>query len=386
MKSNSGKVLLYFVNVDWFFISHRLPIAQKALDDGYKVAIACHFTSHREELETMGFMTFEIPFSRSGVGIFSELKTILKIREVINLVKPTLIHSITIKPVIYSGLMRRTISATNPMVFAISGLGYVFTTKTMRATLIRLAVTVLYKLALSGNKKIVIFQNPSDEGILSKIVGLNENEKVLIKGSGVDLNVYDFKQEPDNGQIKIAMACRLLKDKGVYQYIEAARLVKKSHSNVEFLLIGSPDPENPNSVLAEEIDAWVHEGVITYLGHRKDIANIFANSNIVSLPSFYGEGVPKVLIEAAACGRPIVTTNNPGCRDAIVDGETGICVPVKDSLALASALVTLIEQPALRQSMGKAARNFAEAEFDIKSVVNKHLAIYNTLHCSGVYY
>ncbi|MFV9371815.1 glycosyltransferase family 4 protein [Citrobacter portucalensis] len=386
MKSNSGKVLLYFVNVDWFFISHRLPIAQKALDDGYKVAIACHFTSHREELETMGFMTFEIPFSRSGVGIFSELKTILKIREVINLVKPTLIHSITIKPVIYSGLMRRTISATNPMVFAISGLGYVFTTKTMRATLIRLAVTVLYKLALSGNKKIVIFQNPSDEGILSKIVGLNENEKVLIKGSGVDLNVYDFKQEPDNGQIKIAMACRLLKDKGVYQYIEAARLVKKSHSNVEFLLIGSPDPENPNSVLAEEIDAWVHEGVITYLGHRKDIANIFANSNIVSLPSFYGEGVPKVLIEAAACGRPIVTTNNPGCRDAIVDGETGICVPVKDSLALASALVTLIEQPALRQSMGKAARNFAEAEFDIKSVVNKHLAIYNTLHCSGIYY
>ncbi|WP_407207346.1 glycosyltransferase family 4 protein [Citrobacter portucalensis] len=386
MKSNSGKVLLYFVNVDWFFISHRLPIAQKALDDGYKVAIACHFTSHREELETMGFMTFEIPFSRSGVGIFSELKTILKIREVINLVKPTLIHSITIKPVIYSGLMRRTISATNPMVFAISGLGYVFTTKTMRATLIRLAVTVLYKLALSGNKKIVIFQNPSDEGILSKIVGLNENEKVLIKGSGVDLNVYDFKQEPDNGQIKIAMACRLLKDKGVYQYIEAARLVKKSHSNVEFLLIGSPDPENPNSVLAEEIDAWVHEGVITYLGHRKDIANIFANSNIVSLPSFYGEGVPKVLIEAAACGRPIVTTNNPGCRDAIVDGETGICVPVKDSLALASALVILIEQPALRQSMGKAARNFAEAEFDIKSVVNKHLAIYNTLHCSGIYY
>ncbi|RNL76659.1 glycosyltransferase family 1 protein [Citrobacter sp. MH181794] len=386
MKNNSEKVLLYFVNVDWFFISHRLPIAQKALDDGYKVAIACHFTGHRDELESMGFMTFEIPFSRSGVGIFSELKTIFKIRKVIKFIKPTLIHSITIKPVIYSGLVRRTISATHPMVSAISGLGYVFTTKTMRATLIRLTATVLYKLALSGNKKIVIFQNPSDENILSKIVGLNECEKVLIKGSGVDLKVYDFKPEPDNGQIKIAMACRLLKDKGVYQYIEAARLVKKSHSNVEFLLIGSPDPENPNSVMAEEIDAWVKEGVITYLGHRKDIANIFSDSNIVSLPSFYGEGVPKVLIEAAACGRPIVTTNNPGCRDAIVDGKTGICVPVKDSLALARAFTILIEQPALRQSMGKAARIFAEAEFDIESVVNKHLAIYNTLHCSDIYY
>ncbi|QCC91564.1 glycosyltransferase family 1 protein [Enterobacter cloacae] len=380
MKSNDDRILLYFVNVDWFFISHRLPIALKALADGYKVAIACHFTSHRDELESMGFMTYELPFSRSGVGLFSEIKTLLQVRKVIKLVKPSLIHSITIKPVIYSGLMRRTISSTFSMVSAISGLGYVFTTKSFRANLIRLTVTLLYKLALAGTNKIVIFQNSSDECILSNIVGLKEHEKVLIKGSGADLNVYGFKPEPDNGQVKIAMACRLLKDKGVYQYIEAARLVKKKHSNSEFLLIGSPDPENPNSVTDEEINIWVKEGVITYLGHRKDIANIFADSNIVSLPSFYGEGVPKVLIEAAACGRAIVTTNNPGCRDAIIDGETGICVPIKDSIALARAIASLIEQPTLRQSMGRSARVFAETEFDIESVVSKHMAIYNAFH------
>lgn len=379
MKNNNDRVLLYLVNVDWFFISHRLPIALKALKAGYKVAIACHFTSHREELNSMGFLTYEIPFSRSGIGIISELKTLMIIRKVIAHVKPTIIHSITIKPVIYSGLMRKTILNKGSMVAAISGLGYVFTTNTPRALIIKFAVTILYKLALSGKGKMVIFQNSSDERILSEIVGLHDTEKVLIKGSGADLNVYSYKPETMDKKVKIVMACRLLKDKGVYQYIDAARSVKQKFPDSTFLLVGSPDPENPNSVMKDEIDIWVKEGVITYLGHRKDIASIFSDSNIICLPSFYGEGVPKVLIEAAACGRAVVTTNNPGCRDAIIDGETGLCVPSKDSVSLAKAIMTLIEQPSLRQDMGKSARVFAEAEFDINSVVYKHMQIYDIL-------
>lgn len=175
------------------------------------------------------------------------------------------------------------------------------------------------------------------------------------------------------------MACRLLKDKGVYEYIEAAKLVKEKYPSVDFLLIGTPDIENPNSVMLHEIEKWANDGIVKYLGHRTDIAEIFSQSNIVCLPSFYGEGVPKVLIEAAACGRAIVTTNNPGCKDAIIDGQTGLCVPIKNSQALAGAIISLIEQPELRRKMGIAARDFAEQEFDVNSVVDKHMSIYNRL-------
>lgn len=379
MSNNERRTLLYFVNVDWFFISHRLPIALKALQQGFHVVIACHFTTHREQLESMGFETYEIPFSRSGVGLLSEMKTLLKVRQVISLTRPNIIHSITIKPVIYSGLMRKTLFRKSAMVSAISGLGYVFTSPTLHARLIKLTVSLLYKISLSGKRKIVIFQNTSDENILSNIVGLTRDDKVLIKGSGADLNVYNYKPEMDDCSVKVSMACRLLKDKGVYEYIEAAKLVKEKFPGVDFLLIGTPDIENPNSVMLHEIEKWANDGIVKYLGHRTDIAEIFSQSNIVCLPSFYGEGVPKVLIEAAACGRAIVTTNNPGCKDAIIHGQTGLCVPIKDSQALAGAIISLIEQPELRRKMGIAARDFAEQEFDVNSVVDKHMSIYNRL-------
>lgn len=380
MINNEQRTLLYFVNVDWFFISHRLPIALKALEKGFRVVIACRFSKHREQLESMGFETYEIPFSRSGVGFLSEIKTLIRVRQVIKITDPDIIHAITIKPVLYSGLMRKTFIKKIAMVSAISGLGYVFTSPTLRAKLIRLTVSMLYKLSLSGNGKIVIFQNTSDENILSNMVGLTHDEKVLIKGSGADLNIYNFKPEMNGHSVKISMACRLLKDKGVYEYIDAARIVKEKYPQADFLLIGTPDVENPNSVKIHEVEQWANDGVVEYLGHRKDIADIFCKSNIVCLPSFYGEGVPKVLIEAAACGRAIVTTNNPGCKDAVIDGKTGICVPIKDSQALANAIVTLIEQPELRHKMGIAARKFAEQEFDINSVVDKHMNIYFQLH------
>ncbi|WP_165742197.1 glycosyltransferase family 4 protein, partial [Pseudoalteromonas sp. Z1A6] len=211
------------------------------------------------------------------------------------------------------------------------------------------------------------------------VAKLKEFDKVLIKGSGADLSVYNYSPEKITNNVKIVMACRLLKEKGVYQYIEAARIVKEQYPNTEFLLVGTPDLENPNTVKQIEIDSWVNKNLITYLGHRSDIPAVFADANIVCLPSFYGEGVPKVLIEAAACGRSIVTTDNPGCRDAVIEGETGLTVPIRDARALAIAIQKLISEPELRVSMGNKARAFAEAEFDVDSVVSKHLDIYVNL-------
>ena len=371
--------LLIIVNVDWFFISHRLPIAKQALKNGYEVTIACHFTEHKQELVDLGFNVVDVPFSRSGGGIINEIATIKRIRQVIKDVKPSLIHAVTIKPVLYTGLALKTLKRNIPFVAAISGLGYVFTASNIRAKLTRLVASAFYKIALSQKYKTVIFQNTSDESILTEVASLTTNDKVLIKGSGADLSVYNYLPENINEAVTVVMACRLLKEKGVYEYVEAAKRVKAHYPNADFLLVGTPDLENPNTIKQDEIDEWVSQGLIDYLGHRNDIPDVFSKSNIVCLPSFYGEGVPKVLIEGAACGRAIVTTDNPGCRDAIINGETGITVPIQNSEDLANAIIKLIDNPQLRISMGEKARAFAEAEFDVNSVVSKHLVIYSDL-------
>jgi glycosyltransferase involved in cell wall biosynthesis len=379
MKDPKDTKILFLINVDWFFISHRLPIALEAQDKGYVVTIACHFTKHKQELINMGFSVVDIPFSRSGSGIINELNTLKNIRKVIKEVNPSLIHAVTIKPVLYTGLVLKSINRNVPFVAAISGLGYVFTASTLRAKLTRLIVSGFYKVALSQKYKTVIFQNTSDESILTDVAKLKANSKVLIKGSGADLSVYNYLPENSTDSIKVVMACRLLKEKGVYEYVASAKLVKEQYPRTEFLLVGTPDVENPNTVKQVEIDGWVKNSLIKYLGHRNDIPKVFSGSNIVCLPSFYGEGVPKVLIEAAACGRAIVTTDNPGCKDAIIDGETGILVPIRDAQALSQAIITLIKDTKLRNNMGKKARVFAEKEFDVKAVVAKHLDIYKNL-------
>jgi glycosyltransferase involved in cell wall biosynthesis len=360
-------------------MSHRLPIAIEAKKNGYDVTIACHFTQHKQELINLGFNVIEVPFSRSGGGVLNELATIKCIRNVIKAVNPSLIHAVTIKPVLYTGLALKTLKRNIPFVAAISGLGYVFTASNLRAKLTRVIASVFYKVALSQKYKTIIFQNTSDESILTEVARLKSSDKVLIKGSGADLSVYNYLPENINEAVTVVMACRLLKEKGVYEYVEAAKRVKAHYPNADFLLVGTPDLENPNTIKQDEIDKWVSQGLIDYLGHRNDIPDVFSKSNIVCLPSFYGEGVPKVLIEGAACGRAIVTTDNPGCRDAIINGETGITVPIQNSEDLANAIIKLIDNPQLRISMGEKARAFAEAEFDVNSVVSKHLVIYSDL-------
>lgn len=373
------KRLLFVVNVDWFFLSHRLPIAIKAIQRGYEVHIACTYTDKKTFLESLGIHCHNVPFSRSGSALAGEVNSIVLIRNLIKKVKPDLVHAVTIKPVLYTGFALQTLADKPAFVAAISGLGYVFTADTMRARLTRLIVSTMYKIALKGGRKNVIFQNTSDELILTEIVKLKASDKTLIKGSGADLSVYTPQNEPQTITKIVSMACRLLREKGVYQFVDAARIVKNEHPNTEFWLIGSVDPDNPNSVTQKEVDQWVEEGVISALGHRDDIPTLFSQSHIVTLPSFYGEGVPKVLIEAAACGRPIVTTDNPGCRDAIIDGVTGLKVPVKDAVRLAEAYMRLLDDDRTRCEMGRSAREYAIQEFDVNNVVTKHMDIYQEL-------
>lgn len=376
------KKILFVVNVDWFFISHRLPIALKAIEQGYDVHLACTFSDQRYSLENLGITCHHIAFSRSGSALKSELNSIYLIRRLLKDIEFDIVHAVTIKPVIYTGFVLRSIQRPPAFVAAISGLGYVFTANTLRARLTKSLVSLMYKSALRSKSKMVIFQNTSDQAILSRIVNLSEKDRTLIKGSGADLSVYSAHPEPSGNNKVVTMACRLLKEKGVYQFVDAAKIIKEKLPNIDFWLIGGVDPENPNSVSQREVDMWMAQGIVNVLGHRDDIPELFAQSHIVAMPSFYGEGVPKVLIEAAACGRPIVTTDNPGCRDSVIHGKTGLVVPIKNVQALAEALMTLLMDDTKRVDMGLKARKYAVEEFDVNNVVAAHLEVYQSLIAS----
>jgi glycosyltransferase involved in cell wall biosynthesis len=224
----------------------------------------------------------------------------------------------------------------------------------------------------------VIFQNPDDRDILLSLGALGKADPYIIRGSGVVLCEYPYLPEPEEEKFVVVMAARLLRDKGVFEFVEAARLLRNRGLCVQMRLIGSPDPGNPTSVTQRDVENWRQEGVVELLGFRRDVAAQYAAANIVCLPS-YREGLPKSLVEAAACGRAVVTTDVPGCRDAIFPSETGLLVPVKNAKDVADAIQKLVEEPALRHQMGAAGRKLAEDAFAIEKIVELHINIYMEL-------
>lgn len=370
------KKLLFVVNAPEFFLSHRLPIAVAAREAGYQVHIASADGLDVLKIRQFGFEHHVIDIARSGQNPLKELLSIVRIFRVFQKIRPQIVHLITIKPVLYGGLAAR-LAGVNGVVAAVSGLGTVFLSQSGLAGLRKTFISFLYRQAFRQKKLAVIFQNPDDRQVLLDIGALSLDQSRLIRGSGVDLQDYPCLPEPE-GMPVVVMAARLLRDKGVYEYVEAVRVLRQRGIDACFRLIGAPDPGNPSSIGQSQLDAWAAEGIVELLGYRSDIAQQYAAATIVCLPS-YREGLPKSLVEAAACGRAVVTTNVPGCRDAIELDVSGLLVPVKDAEALADALQRLIESPALRQGMGAAGRALAEREFAIEKIVDAHLNIYQEL-------
>lgn len=316
--------------------------------------------------------------SRKGMNPFVELAVILNLYKLFKQTKPDLVHLVTIKPYLYGGIAAR-LAGVPCVVSAVAGLGIVFSQSNLKAKLLRTILYPLFKFAFNHKNQNVIFQNRDDKQALVDWINLPEIKAAVIRGAGVDLNQYPYLPEPGNNPAVIAFAARLLKDKGVEQFVEASALLKQRGVSARFWLIGEPDSGNSNTVTQEQLKSWEQDGLIECLGYRTDIPLLFSQANVVSLPSFYGEGLPKVLIEAAACGRAVVTTDWPGCRDAITPNETGLLVPIKDSVALAEAFQQLIENDEQRLAMGKAGRKLAEDVFDVNKVVSQHIAIYKEL-------
>lgn len=363
--------VLFVVNNPDFFLSHRVRIALAAKEAGYDVHIATMPGKSVKTIEQYGFTHHDINMSRSGTNPLNEVKTLWSIYCLFKRVKPDLVHLVTIKPVLYGGIAAR-FARVPAAVYAISGLGFIFTRQKKR-DILKAIVTSLYRFALGHSNSRVIFQNEDDCTILRNIHAVSQEQVVMIKGAGVDMQEFQATPEPEL-PLTITMAARLLKDKGVMEFVEAAKY--DMEKKYRWQLAGSIDLGNPASLTEEEYQAIKQE--VICLGERKDIAQLYAASHIVVLPS-YREGIPKSLLEAAAAARPIVTTDVPGCRDTIIAGKSGILVPVKNGKAIFEAVKTLAGDQELRESMGKEGRCLAEREFAMPIIVEKHLSVYQDL-------
>ena len=369
--------LLLVVNSAEFFLSHRLRVAIEAQKAGFEVHIATPPGDGIGKIRSAGFIHHEFSLSRSGRDILAELGSLISLCRLFRSVRPDIVHLVTIKPVLYGGIAAQ-LAGVPSMVAAVSGMGFVFLAQGGLAAFRRALVSMLYRFAFHHKNLKVIFQNDVDRQSFLRFAGLRPEQTVLIRGSGVELGDYPVKPLPA-GIPSVVMAARLLVDKGVREFVQAARILRSGNVAVRMRIAGSPDQGNPTAVTAAELKAWREEELVDFLGYRSDMATVLADAHMVALPS-YREGLPKVLIEAAASGRAVITTDVPGCRDAIEAGVTGLLVPAKDAQALADAIATLVHDPLRCQAMGAAGRILAEAEFDVSNVAAEHLKIYRELH------
>ncbi|MBD1564534.1 glycosyltransferase family 4 protein [Vibrio sp. S12_S33] len=369
------KKIIFVVNDDWFFKSHRLPIALRAKQLGYDVHIATGQYEGYSIFKEYGFKHHTFRIARGKVSPISDLFMLVDLCRLYFKVKPDIVHHVTIKPVIYGGIASR-IANVKGIVQAISGLGVIFIGEGIRDQIKKYLVSKLYKVALGGKNSVIICQNTDDKATLESLVGLPKLNFKIIKGSGVDLVALKYVPYKTRGNKRVVLLSRMLKDKGVLEFYEAAKLLKPSFSSTKFILAGGTH-DNPSSLDEKKLESWNKEGVIEWIGHVDNPNSVIEDADIVVLPS-YREGLPKVLLEAGAIGRAVVTTDVPGCRDAVIDGRTALVVKSKSIDELSEAIRTLLLDHELCVCMGLNGRQLVEKEFSIEHVVLKHFEIYDS--------
>ena len=365
--------LLFLVTEDWYFVSHRLPLAVAAREAGFDVAVATRAGQHADTIRQAGIRLIPFELSRRAGNPLREFLALVRLYRH---ERPDIVHHVALKPVLYGALAAR-LAAVPAQVNAVAGLGWLFTSRDRTARWVRPVIRWVLARLLSAPRCRVIVQNPDDAALLGQ-AGVPESRLRLIRGAGVDTTMFSPVPEPPK-PVCVVLAARMLWDKGVGEFVEAARRLKQAGVDARFALVGAADPGNPASVPEDILRVWQKEAVVEWWGQRDDMPAVFHAAHVVCLPSFYGEGLPKVLLEAAACGRPIITTDAPGCREIVRDGENGFLVPVRESIALASVLQKLIGDPDLRSRMGRRGREIVEAEFALDKVVQQTLALYKEL-------
>jgi glycosyltransferase involved in cell wall biosynthesis len=373
MKSASpraGRKALFLVTEDWYFVSHRLYLAKAAIAAGYKVALLTRVAKHRDVIEAAGIEVIEWRIERGSLNPLTEFRAMFEVLVALRSFQPDIVHAVALKPVLYSALMCR-LAGVDARVYALGGMGFVFSSTKFMVRLLRPILVLAFRLLLGGKRSRLILQNSDDLKMLLSLRMFDGRRIRLIRGAGVDTSEFCSRSDTQ-GIPLVVFPARMLWGKGVGEFVSCARSLRAKGIAARFALVGAPDTQNPECVPQPLIEAWVAEGVVEWWGHRDNMPDVMNQAAVVCLPS-YREGMPKALLEASSCSRPIVAFDVPGCRELIVDGINGLLVPFKDVQALGAALEKLLGDPGLRRRMGEAGREMVIKEFSQEKVAAETL-------------
>jgi glycosyltransferase involved in cell wall biosynthesis len=372
-----NKTLVFLLTEDWFFASHFLKRALAAKAAGWRVILVARSGEATSPIRAAGIEVIPVNFNRRRTNPIPEILFTLELARLFRRVKPDLVHHIALKPILIGGFAAR-IAGVPAIVNAPVGLGFVFSSEKLLAKILRPVVGLLLRLTLSPRNARVIFENPDDLEELAWRGMIRRDAAIIIRGAGVNINEFAPAPEPLQ-PVRVILIARMIREKGIGDFVEAARILRDRKVSAQFLLAGAPDPGNPDTVNEAELRGWEAEGLVYWLGPRKDVAALLRGAHIACQPSTYREGLPKSALEAMAAGKPLVATDIPGCREAVVHEETGFLVPPREPIALADALQKLIESPELRIRMGTAGRRRAERYFADEIICRETLLVYETL-------
>lgn len=375
--SQTPVFLMILNDLGWFW-SHRLPLARAIKAGGWNLHLATAGATADPKLQEMDITPHDLPRHGHSLNPLSHLMIVWEIALIIRSIRPNLIHAITLRYAFYGGLAAR-MTRTYGIVFTIAGLGTLFTHNDLRSRVIRGLMLPVLRFAFARDDARIIFQNPDDRRAFLNLNIVREDQTSVVRGSGVDMGEFPFVPEPDDVPLRVLFPSRLLREKGIHDFVAAARMIKSRQIPARFQVAGDIYPGNPHSVSMDEIKAWEAEGVIEYLGIRRDMPKVMAETALVVLPSYYGEGVPKALLEAAATGRAIITCDMPGCREAVIHEKNGLLVPPRNPEALAKAIEGLLVNPKRRRALGMAGRAHVESDFTAEIVTQKTLSVYDGL-------
>ena len=368
--------LLFLATEDWYFWTDRLPVARAAREAGFVVIVAARVRAHAERIRAEGFALHPLTWRRRGDGLLGAMRAVLAIARLYRAERPDIIHHIALKPMLFGGLARRLAfvrGAKAVPVDSVMGLGSGFSATSLAGRLGRRPLGMALRLAAAGSR--VVVQNPDDGVVLGRL-GLDPGRIALIRGSGVDTAHFAALPAPPAPPVRVALVARMLRQKGVLDAVAAVRLLRARGLAIELVLAGGPDPDNPDSLDCRTLEAFAGEPGIEWLGPVEDVRTVWRRAAICVLPSTYGEGLPRTLLEAASCARPMVATDIPGCREVVRPGESGLLVPPHDAAALAAAIAELARDPVRRAAMGAAARAMIERQFAEGVIVRETLALY----------
>ena len=364
--------LMLVVTEDWYLWSHRIGLAVAARDAGYDVTIVTRVGEYGERIRALGLNLVSVDFARGLLSPQANLHTVRDLCAAYRRCEPHIVHHVALQPIVL-GSVAAVRTRVPVAVNALAGLGTGLISRNMKARLVRPFLRSALRWALRRSRSHTIVQNPDNARFVESL-GVRPERISLVPGAGVDVQCFRPQPEPQ-GPVRVTMVSRLLRDKGVREFVDAATLVRNARDDIVFTLVGTPDDGNPSSVSSQHVRSWADAGLLEWWGYRADIADVLASSHIAVLPS-YGEGMPKTLLEAAACGRPIVATDVPGCRDVVRHGANGLLVPARDARALADAVIALADDPARRAAMGAEGRRRAEEGFAAGRINKETLQVY----------